>query len=264
MHSLWRGAISFGLIHIPVQLYPASKSRELKFRMLHKKDLSSIHYSRICDLEGKEVPWEEIVKGYETKEGKYVVLTDKDFEAASPKKSKTIEILSFVKEEEIDTVYYETPYYLEPGKGAAKAYVLLREALLRSGKVAVGHFVFHHHEHLGIIRPYGQALILNKLRYQSELLSSKNLNIPQKETTSKKELAVALQLVDRLTQKFKPQDYFDTYTEEIKGLIKKRAKGKEVQIREAKEPKSPKVHDIMSLLQQSLKEPAKKRRRKSA
>lgn len=134
MRTIWKGAISFGLIHIPVRLYSASKSRELKFKMLHKQDLGEIRYARICKADGKEVPWEDIVKGYEYQEGDFVVLTEEDFKKANPKKTRTIEIIDFTDELQIDTMYYSTPYYLEPEKGAEKAYILLREALKRSKK----------------------------------------------------------------------------------------------------------------------------------
>ena len=165
MRSIWKGALSFGMIHIPVRLYSASKSRELKFKLLHKKDLSEIRYARICKADGKEIPWEEIVKGYEYQKGDYVVLTEEDFEKADIKKTRTIEILDFTDENEIDTLYYSSPYYLEPEKGAGKAYALLREALKRSKKVAVGRFVFRHHEHLGVVRPHGDLLVLHQLRH---------------------------------------------------------------------------------------------------
>ena len=261
MRSIWRGAINFGLIHIPVRLYSASKDRELKFKLLHKKDLSEIRYARICKEDGKEVPWEDIVKGYEYRKGDYVVLTEDDFERADPKKTKTIEILDFTGEDEIDTMLYETPYYLEPEPGALKAYHLLREALKRSKKVAVGNFVLRQHEHLGVIKPHGDVLVLNQLRYSSELLSPKGLHIP-KEHVSGKEIEVALKFIEELTKSFKPGEYSDTYTDEVKKIIQQKAKGKKIKIKHEKAP-SPKIHDIMSLLKGSL-EQHKKRRKKAA
>ena len=264
MKSIWKGAISFGLIHIPVRLYSASRTRELKFKMLHKKDLGEIRYARICKVDGKEVPWEEIVKGYEYQEGDYVVLTEQDFESADPKKSKTVEIIDFTDEGAIDTIYFSTPYYLEPQKGAEKAYVLLREALKRSKKVAVGHFVFKQHEHLGVIKPHGDLLVLNQLRYDSELIQPQGLNIPKKTETSKKEIDVALQLIDELTKPFRPEDYFDSYTEKVKEIIKKKSKGEKVAIKKGEAPKSPKVHDIMALLKESLEQHKKKTKKRKA
>jgi DNA end-binding protein Ku len=264
MRSIWKGAISFGLIHIPVRLYSASRNRELKFKMLHKKDMGEIRYARICKVDGKEVPWEEIVKGYEYAEGDYVVLTEEDFESANPKKSKTVEIIDFTEEGEIDTMYFSTPYYLEPQKGAERAYILLREALKKSKKVAVGHFVFKQHEHLGVIKPHRDLLVLNQLRYNSELIEPQGLNIPKKSETSKKEIDIALKFIDQLTKPFKPSDYFDTYTEEIKEIIKKKAKGHKVIIKKGEAPKSPKIHDIMALLKESLEQHKKKTKRRKA
>lgn len=265
MRSIWKGAISFGLIHIPVRLYTASRSRELKFKMLHKQDLSEIRYVRICKADGKEVPWEDIVKGYEYSDGDYVVLTEEDFEQANLKKTRSIEILDFTDENQIDTMYYETPYYLEPEKGAVNAYILLREALKRSKKVAVGHFVFRHHEHLGVIKPHGNILVLNQLRYESEIVNPKGLNVPEKSAASKKEIDIALELIDQLTKPFKPEEYSDTYTDEVKAIIEQRkAKGPKVKVKKGEVPKSPKVQDIMSLLKGSLEQHKKKTKKRRA
>lgn len=263
-HSIWKGALSFGLIHIPVRVYSASRARELKFKLLHKKDLSEIRYARICKADGKEVPWEDIVKGYEYRHGDFVVLTEEDFEKANLKKTKTIEVLAFAGEDEIDSIYYETPYYLEPEKGAEKAYVLLLEALKESKKVAVGHFVVRHHEHLGVIKAHGNVLVLNQLRYESEIITPKGLSIPKKSPIAKKELDIALELIDQLTKPFKPGEYSDTYTDEIKAVIAKKAKGKKITIKKGELPKPTKVHDIMSLLKQSLEQHKKVTRKRKA
>ncbi len=253
MRSLWKGALSFGLVHIPVRMYSASTQRELKFKMLHKKDLSEIRYARICKTDGKEIPWEDIVKGYEVKKGDFVILTDEDFEKANPKKSKTIEILDFTDENQIDTIYYDTPYYLEPEKGAENAYGLLFEALKRAKKVAVGRFVFHHHEHIGVIRPHEKILVLQQLRYGGEVLDYKELNIPQA-SPAKAELDMALKLIDELSKPFNPKKYADTYEEELKAIIKKKAKGEKVALPVEKKPKA---QNILSLLKASL--PKKKK-----
>jgi len=252
MRSIWKGALSFGLIHIPVRLYSASKTRELKFKLLHKQDLSEIRYARICKADGKEIPWEEIVKGYEYEPGDFVIMTEEDFEKANVKKTRTIEIIDFTKEDQIDTIYYDTPYFLEPEKGAAKAYSLLYEALKRSKKVAVGHFVFRQHEHLGVIRVHENLLVLHQLRYESEILDAKELNIP-KSPILKNELDMATKLIDQLTKPFNPKAYSDSYTDEIKAMIKKKAKGERVSIQKGEE-KPEKVRDILSLLKSSLKQ----------
>ncbi len=264
MRSIWRGAISFGLIHIPVRLYSASRNRALKFKLLHKQDLSEIRYARICKADGKEIPWENIVKGYEYSKGDYVVLTEEDFESANPKKTKTIEIIDFTGEDQIDTMLYDTPYYLEPEKGSAKAYNLLREALKRSKKVAVGNYVIRQHEHLGVIKPHGDVLVLNQLRYHTEIVSPKELNIPKEATATKNEVDIALKFIDQLTKPFRPGDYSDTYIDEVKKIIAQKSKGKKVKIKKSQEKKSPKVHDIMGLLKESLEQHKKKGRKKAA
>lgn len=264
MRSIWRGAISFGLIHIPVRLYSASKDRALKFKLLHKQDLSEIRYARICKKDGKEIPWEDIVKGYEYHKGDYVVLTEKDFEKADIKKTKTIEIIDFTDQDQIDTMYYDRPYYLEPEKGAAKAYNLLREALQRSKKVAIGNYVFKQHEHLGVIKPHGNVLVLNQLRYNTEIVNPKGLIIPKEGALPKNEVEVALKFIDHLTKPFHPARYTDTYVDEIHAIIKQKAKGKKVKIKKTKVEKSHKVHDIMGLLKESLEQHQKKGKKRKA
>lgn len=257
MRAIWKGAISFGLIHIPIRLYSASKSRELKFRLLHNKDFSEIRYARICKADGREVPWEEIVKGYEYKSGDYVVLADEDFERANLKKSKSVEILDFVNEADIDSIYYEAPYYLEPQKGAESAYVLLREALRRSKKVAVGSFVLRLKEHLGVIKPYQDVLVLNQLRYAEELASADELNIPSKKQVKKTELDIAIKFIEQLTKPFKPDNYVDTYTEEMMQIINQKAKG--LKVKAPRAAREPKTQDIMELLKESLKQTRKRK-----
>jgi DNA end-binding protein Ku len=264
MRSIWKGAISFGLIHIPVRLYSASKDRALKFKLLHKQDLSEIRYARICKADGKEIPWEDIVKGYEYKKGDFVVLTEEDFEKANLKKTSTIEILDFTDQDQIDPMFYDTPYYLEPEKGAAKAYNLLREALQRSKKVAIGNYVLRQHEHLGVIKPHGNVLVLNQLRYHTEIVSSKPLTIPKEGALPKNEVDIALKLIDHLTKPFHPERYTDTYVDELKAVIKKKSKGKKIKIKKQEPTKAPKIHDIMSLLKESLEQHQKKGKKRKA
>jgi DNA end-binding protein Ku len=252
MRPLWKGSISFGLVNIPVKMYTASQEKEFKFKMLHKKDLSEIRYSRICKVEEKEVPWAEIVKGYEYAPGEYVILSDEDFENANLEKSKTIEILHFINEDEINTVFYSKPYFLEPDKTADKAYTLLLDALKKSKKVGIAKFVLHNREHLAVIKPYENAIILNELRYANELKHPSGLDIPEKGKSSAQELSIALKLIDQLTTEFKPNEYKDTYTEEMKKVIEKKAKGKKITPKGQEIKKPTKVHDIMSLLKASL------------
>lgn len=255
MRSLWKGAVTFGLVNIPVELYSASRASELKFKLLHKKDLSEIRYARICKADEKEVPWDEIVKGFELENGEMVVMTDEDFERATPEKSKSIEIIDFTEEKQIDPIYYETPYYLQPQKGSVKAYNLLRDALAKSKKVAIGHFVLRTHEHLAVIKPYGKFLLLIQLRFENELVSMDELKLYESEPVNAKELDMAMKLIDQLTKPFHPEDYADTYVEVLMEAIEAKAKGKKfAKPKGSSEAKPSKVHDIMSLLKASLEQ----------
>jgi len=265
MRSMWKGSLSFGLVNIPVQMYTGSLEKQLSFTLLHKKDLSTIRYARICKLEDKEVPWNEIVKGYEKEKGNFVVMDDKDFAKASQKKTNTIEIVSFVDQDEIDTIYYAKPYFLEPDKNAAKAYSLLREALRKSNKVGIARYILRNREHLAVVIVHDNMLVLNELRYQEELVKAKDLKIPAVTKINGKELDVAVKLIDHLTTRFQPAAFKDTYAEEMKRIIKQKGKGRAVQTPE-KEEKPSKIHDIIDLLQASLsdKKKGKSKARKSA
>lgn len=265
MRALWKGSISFGLVNIPVKMYVASHEKEFKFVMLHKKDMSQIRYARICKNEEKEVPWEDIVKGYEYEPGEYVILSEEDFQKANLKKSKTIEIIDFVKEDEIDTVFYVKPYFLEPEKNSDKAYVLLREALKKSKKVGIAKFVIHNREHVAVLKAFGDAIIVNELRYADEIVKENELLLPEREKVPAKELNVAMKLIEQLTTSFNSKKYKDTYTAELKEIIDQKAKGRKIRPK-GQEPKPSKVQDIMSLLKASLEEKPKKTKskRKSA
>lgn len=258
MRSIWTGAISFGLVNIPVKLYSAVQQQELDLDMLSKKDLSPIRYARISKSTGKEVDYKDIVKGFEYEKGHYVVVTDEDFKKASPEKSKTIDIEDFVDEEEIESIYFEKPYYLEPDKGAAKAYSLLMKALEKSKKVGIAHFMIRNRERIGALKVVDGVLVLNQLRYASEVRSTEELNIPN-EKLSQKEIDLAMKLIDQLTEKFEPRSYKDTYVEELKKIIEAKAHGKKIKAPAAKKPKA-NVKDIMSVLQQSLKATKSKKR----
>ena len=251
MKSFWSGAIGFGLIYIPVRLYTATREKRLDFDLLRKKDLCRIRYARVCRATGEEVPYDQIVKGYEYKKGDYVVLQEDDFRKASPKKSKTIEIKDFVKEEEIDIKYFEKPYFLEPEDGAGKAYSLLREALRKSGKVAVANFVIRNVEHLGVLKSENNILILNQMRFSSEIRVPEGLNIPKSENVSERELEMAIKLVTELTEPFNPERYKDKYTEDLKKMIEEKARGKRVKVKE-EAPVATEVTDLMDKLRESL------------
>ena len=250
MRSIWSGAISFGLVNIPVKLYSATGESGLNFDMLAKKDLSPIHYKRVSES-GNEVDYKDIVKGYEIQKGHYVVLTDKDFEKAAAVKTKTIAIQNFTHEDEIDPIYYEKTYYLEPDKGAEKPYALLREALSQSKKVGIASFVLRNREHIAAIKTMGNVILLNQMKYQADIRDYNSLALPLAKAVSDKELNMALKLVEQLTEPFKPEEYKDTYVEELKRLIEAKAEGKEVKQTE-KAPQNTEARDLFKALEASF------------
>lgn len=251
MRPIWTGAIGFGLVNIPVKIYSATEASSLDLDMLDKKDHSHIKFKRVNERTGKEVQWANIVKGYKLPNDDYVVLTEKDFEAASVKKTKTIEITDFVKETEIDSVYYETPYYIEPDKSGARAYALLREALNKTGKVGVASFVLRNRESLAILKANEKVIVLNRIRFDEEIRDTSELDLPAKTAIKGGELKMAVSLIDQLTHKFNIAKYKDTYTSDLMKLIKAKSKGKKIAT-----PKLKVVHnkttDLMSQLKASL------------
>ncbi|MDB4978984.1 MAG: hypothetical protein JWM56_1170 [Candidatus Peribacteria bacterium] len=251
MRALWNGTISFGLITIPVKLYPATKEGRLDMDILHQSDLGRIHYARICSVDGKEVPYKDVVKGYEVSKGHYVVLTDDDFRRANARKTKSIDIVGFARQEEVDPIYYEKPYYLEPANGAEKAYALLREALRRSDKVGIATFVLRNHEHVAVLRPYNSIIVLNQLRFQTELRDMNELQMPDPRL-EEREMAMAMALVEHLTEEFHPEEFRDTYTDELLRVIRDKSKGRTPKQKE-KEPEPTKVSDLSRLLQESMR-----------
>jgi DNA end-binding protein Ku len=250
MRSIWTGAIGFGLVNIPVKMYSATESSNLNLDMLDKKDHAHIKYMRVNENTGKEVPWGNIVKGYKYQDD-YVVLDEKDFEAASAKKTKTIEISDFVKEDEISSIYYETPYYLEPDKSGTRPYKLLLQALQKTKKVGVATFVMRNKEALAILRPNGEVIVLNKIRFEEEIRDPKELTLPTNTEVKPAELKMAITLIDQLTGKFDISKYKDTYNDELMKLIKAKASGKKIRVPEMKVVHS-KTQDLMDQLKASL------------
>lgn len=250
MRPIWTGSIGFGLVNIPVKLFSATQRSELDLDMLDKKDHSNIKFMRVNEKTGKEVDWDSIVKGYMLN-NKYVILTDKDFESANAEKTKTIAITDFVKEEEIDSIYYEMPYYLEPDKSGARAYALLREALLQTGKVGIASFVMRNKEGLAILRATDDVIILNRIRFEEEIRSTEDLNLPKKASIKPGELKMAVSLINQLTGKFDISQYKDTYTAQLLKLIKSKAKGTKIKAPHLKVVHS-KTTDLMSQLKASL------------
>ncbi len=259
MRPIWTGAIGFGLVNIPVKLYSATESSSLDLDMLDSKDQSNIHFSRVNAKSGKEVPWEKIVKGYKMPNDEYVILTKKDFELASAKKSKTIEISDFVNEKEIESLYYETPYYLEPDKSGVRAYALLREALVKTGKVGIASFVMRNKEALAILRANEKVIILNRIRFEEEIRDPNELSLPGKVQVKSNELKMATSLIDQLSGKFNIKRYKNTYTAELMKLIKAKAKGVKI-----KEPKLKVVHNKTKDLMEQLKASLTTTRRKAS
>ena len=254
MRALWNGSISFGLVNIPVRLYSGVNPHEgIDLDMLHKDDHSPIRYARICRKDGEEVPWNDVVKGYEYRDGDYVVLTKKDLEKLDTEKTETIDIQHFVDENEIDVRYYEHPYYLEPGKGGDKAYALLHAALERSGKLALAKFVLRQREHLGVIKPVGRALVLNQMRFPTDLREATKLSFPDEKIISADEVKVALKFISQETKHFAPEDYHDTYTDELEDMIEAKTKGKKPAPHTAKSSDT-NAKDLMAALKASLKE----------
>jgi len=252
---MWKGAITFGLVTVPVALHNAiERKNELSFRLLHARDESPIDYKRVCEAQGIEVPWREIVKGYALAKGRYVVVTDTDFEKARVKATQTFEVRDFVPAAAIEDLYVDHPYYVAPaGPGAAKPYALLRDALDKSGRVGVGTIVLRQREHLASVAPAGEALVLTTMRWAYEIRSTDGLGLPGRTTArDRRELELALRLVDTLAGDWDPRRYKDTYHDVLMEVIARKAAGKE--IRAPKVARAPRVRGLMSALEASLRE----------
>ena len=260
--SIWKGALSFGLVSIPVELFPAEERKEFKFSMLDKRDLSPVGYKRYSKESGKEVEWANIVKGYEYEKEQYVVLSEEDFKRANVKASKTIEIETFVPSADISPQYFETPYYLVPGERGQKVYALLRETLRATGRTAVAQFVMRTTQHLAAVVPVGRALMLFTLRYADELRGTSGFELPpaglKEAAVTPKEVELAKRLIDDMAEKWKPEAFKNTYHEDLMRRIREKIKkGETKQITEASrdeadEPRSAKVIDLASLLKESI------------
>ena len=256
MRAIWTGAIGFGLVNIPVRIFSATQDSSLDLDMLDKKDHSKIRFKRINENSGKEVTWENIVKAYDYN-GKYVVLDDEDFKKASPEKSKTIEIQEFVKENEIESIFYENPYFLEPQKSGARAYMLLREALRKTGKVALGNYVMRNRESLCVLKPMENVILLQQIRFAQEIRNINELDLPGKSTVKAPEMQMAVALIEQLSGKFNISKYRDTYSDQLLKFIQAKAKGKKLAPAPLRVVHS-KSRDLMTQLKESLQTKKKK------
>jgi len=256
MRSIWKGAISFGLVNIPVSLYSAEESNDLKFSLIDKRDESKIRYQRINETTGEEVSYDNIVKAYEFEDGDYVIMTDEDFEKADVEATKTVDIETFIMRDELNFMYLEKPYFIAPTKGGEKPYVLLRKAMEKTGKIAIARVVIRTKAYLAAIYSSDNILVLNLIRFHDELRSSEELEIPESVKLSKKEMDLAESLIDGMTSTWKPEEYEDEYKDSVMKRIeaksKKKGKTEAPEEVEEKDSGSGKVVDIMDLLKKSV------------
>ena len=262
MAAIWKGTISFGLVSIPVELRSAVQSDHVSFRMLHATDLAPVKYERVCERDGEPVPWGEIVKGYEYTKGKFVVLTDEDFRAAAPASSTMIDILDFVQGDEIDPRFFDTPYYLTPGKGGDKGYALLRAAMRSTASVGIGKLTMRQKQHLAAIKATGDALMLETMRFANELVDAAELSFPTETDVRPQELKMATQLIANLTERFDAERYTDDYRANLMRVIQAKMKGQKIEVEVPAEAESTKVIDLMARLQASLEQSAGERKGK--
>jgi DNA end-binding protein Ku len=251
---MWNGSISFGLVTIPVALYPATRRDELSFKLLRKSDQSPVNYKRVAQADGKEVPWDEIVKGYEYEKGKFVVLKDEDFKRVDLEAAaQTIDIMDFVEMDQINPMYFQKPYYLEPQKGGDKAYALLREALSSSSKIGIAKVVIRTREHLAGVKAQGDAIILEIMHFGEELVDSDELKFPKKDQARPREIDMAKKLIDGMTTDWEPDKYKDEYKTQLMAMIEEKVKHPNEKHEMPKATKkATNVIDLMSVLEESL------------
>ena len=254
MRAIWKGNISFALVSIPISLFSATRKNEISFHYLHKKDMSPVSYKRFCDTEDVEVPWEDITRGFEYEKDQYVEITDDDLEKADVEHSRTIQIMEFVNEDEIDPLYFDKPYYLEPQKGGEHAYGLMREALAKSKKIGVAKVVLKSREHLAAVKAVGDLMTMQTMRFAHEIVDAGSLNVPKKVEVSKKEMDLANTLIDSMSDVFDPKKYKDDYYEKVLEVIDMKVKGVTPSAPVVKGRMPGKVVDLMEVLKESLKE----------
>ena len=255
MRALWKGAITFGLVTIPVSLFPATRREELKFRLLRASDQSPVNYKRVAEADGKEVPWDQIVKGYEYEKGKFVILKEEDFARVDVEATQTVDIMNFVSIDDVDPLLFYKPYYLEAAKGGDKAYVLLRDALFDTGKIALAKVVIRSRQHLAAVKPQKKGLMLELMHFPKELIPLEEFNEPAEKTIGKAEMQMAKQLIESMTQEWQPEQYNDEYHEALEKLIEEKIEHPDQAApAPAKKPKATNVIDLVSVLQESLQQ----------
>jgi DNA end-binding protein Ku len=252
--AIWKGAISFGLVNIPIELHTAVRDTRPHFRMLHAKDKSPVRFERVCIRDGHPVAWEDLVKGFEYAKGRFVVLSKEDFRAAAVEKTRTIDIIDFVRSEDIDDRFFETPYYLTPSTGGDRAYALLREAIRESGRVGVAKFILRDTQHLAAVEVIDDALVLSIMRFADELVDQSQLKFPASKDIRKAELDMAKSLVNSLASEWDPSKYTDEYRANLMRIIEGKTKGKEVTLESPEEPRQAEVVDLMERLRRSLEQ----------
>ena len=250
--ALWKGSISFGLVNIPIELHTAVRNHRPKFRMLHAKDKSPVKFERVCLRDGHPVAWEDLVKGYEYSKGHFVIMTKEDFQAAAVEKTRTVDIVDFVKAEEIDDRFFETPYYLVPVKGGERAYALLREAIRESGRIGIAKFILRDAQHLAAVEVIEDAIVLSVMRFADELVDVKQFDFPAATGVRKPELDMAKALVNSLAADWDPAKYTDQYRENLMRIIQGKMKGRDVELEPVSEPRQAEVVDLMERLRRSL------------
>jgi DNA end-binding protein Ku len=259
MRPMWKGTISFGLVSIPVSLYPATRREELKFRLLRASDLSPVNYKRVAEADGQEVPWDKIVKGYEYEKGKFVVLKDEDFARVDVEATKTVDIIQFVELREVDPLLFYRPYYLQAEKGGDKAYGLLRQALADAGKIAIAKVVIKTRQHLAALKPQGTSIMLELMRFPEELLDASEFKPPTEKVPSKPEINMAVKLVESMTQKWSPETFHDDYHELLEKVVEEKIRhGEKRSAKKSERARPANVIDLVSMLEQSVAQAQKK------
>jgi DNA end-binding protein Ku len=254
MRAIWKGSISFGLVSIPISLFPATRREELKFHLLRSPDLSRVNYKRVAQADGKEVPWDKIVKGYEFEKDKFVVIKDEDFARADVEATQTVDIINFVRLEEINPLLFSKPYYMQTEKGGDKAYALLRDALAASGKVGIAKVVIKERQHLAAIKAHQNGLMLELMRFPDELVDIKEFKTPKFKTASKAEISMANELIRNMSTQWRPENYHDDYREALEKLIEKKIEHGSEKLPAPKARRRPrKAVDLVSVLQQSIR-----------